>query len=194
MERGDFKGAKKEYRNAIEIQNDPETVMLYAAALINEIFGYNFGQIVADIYNNNGRHMLDSLSPETIARADRDLWELVNAPDFFPSVFDSLIPPADSDTNLNGAAVYILAGLSHVLNNTAIRDSMAIPNSFSIDSSFFPVNNSSAMDALKKLEWCLKKSLQCLNNISSNPGQLVSNLLPELQEMDKRCISLIVRG
>ncbi|MDR2399503.1 MAG: hypothetical protein LBD61_03645 [Endomicrobium sp.] len=191
MERGDFKGAKKEYRNAIEIQNDPETVMLYAAALINEIFGYNFGQIVVDICNNNnGRHMLDSLSPETIARADRDLLELVNAPDFFPSVFDSLIPPADSDTNLNGAAVYILAGLFHVLNNPAIRDSMAITNSFSIHSSSFPVNNSSAMDALEKLEWCLSKSLQCLNNIS-NPGQLVLNLLQELQEMYATCISLM---
>ncbi|MDR1086756.1 MAG: hypothetical protein LBL16_00650 [Endomicrobium sp.] len=179
MEKRDFKGAKKEYRNAIEIQNDPETVMLYAAALVNEIVGYNFVQIAA---NNNGRGMLASLSHETIDRVGRELWELVNTPDFFPSVFESPTPPTDSDTNLNGAAVYILAGLSVVLNNPAIRDSEAIIDNFGIDDKLLPVNDRSANDALRRLAWCLTRSLQCLNNIS-NPNLIVSNILPEVQSM-----------
>jgi hypothetical protein len=182
MEKRDFKGAKKEYRNAIKIQNDHETVMLYAAALVNEIVGCNFVQIAADIYNNNGRGMLASLSHETIDRASRELWELVNTPDFFPSVFESPTPLTDSDTNLNGAAVYILAGLSVVLNNPAIRDSGAMINNFNIDYILLPFNDRTANGALRRLAWCLTKSLQCLSNIS-NPSSIVSNILHEVQSM-----------
>jgi hypothetical protein len=38
------------------------------------------------------------------------------------------------------------------------------------------------MDALRKLAWCLTRSLQCLNNINS-PGSIVSNILPKIQLM-----------
>jgi hypothetical protein len=192
MDKRDFKGAKEEYRNAIEVQNDPETVMLYATALINEIFGCNFSEIVVDLSSNNGRGMLDILSHEMIDRANRDLWELVKAHDFFPSVFESSIPPSDSDTNLNGAVVYTLAGLFTVLNNAAIRNSRTITNNFDIDfeSSQFLVNDESAVNALKDLVWCLTRSLQCLKNIS-NPGQIVLTLVSMEQEVQKECLSIV---
>jgi hypothetical protein len=178
LQNKDYTKAKELYRAAIKAKpEDNNAIMEYAAAVIADIFGRDFSEIINDVIAHGERGMLAGMTPDRIAAADVVLYELVNDPGLLPAGLSR--PITDNDTNLNGAAIYALAGVVHVLNNDAVRASGAINGAFRLDPDKIPRGDANVNAVLREMRMDLEIAGQLLNNITDK-GPIVDNLAPRL--------------